>query len=175
MVMLQRISISSPAERRARREARSVALRDRVLALRQGGATYAEIGDALGLSLERARQIVKAAQRLIDDPHWYDVLPMRAQTFLHSMNLAALPEREAAIAIARFTRRELLVAPNVGKGAVAAITDWLERHGLKSQPEKTHAFSQGAPLRERPADSPGPLAADHNHEEQAAWIIPPTT
>jgi hypothetical protein len=33
----------------------------------------------------------------------------------------------------------------------------------------------GAPATERPADSPGPLAADHNHEEHAAWIIPPTT
>jgi hypothetical protein len=173
--MLNCVPISSPTERRIRREARSAALRERALALRQAGATYAEIGDALGLSLERARQIVLKARRLSDDPHWYDALPMRAQNFLHSMNLAELPEREAAIVVARFTRRELLAASNVGKGAVAAITAWLKTHGLKSQPEKTHAFSRGAPLRERPADSPGPFAADHNHEEQAAWIIPPTT
>jgi hypothetical protein len=143
------------------------------LALRQGGATYAEIGDALGLSLERARQIVLKARRLTDDPHWYDALPMRAQTFLHIHDLAELPEREAAIAVARLTRRELLAAPNVGKGAVAAITDWLDRHGLESQPEKPHAFSPGAPFRERPADFTSPFAAGPNNEEQKPWVYDP--
>src|SRR4029077_1698195 len=53
--MLHRIPISTPAERRIRREARSAALRAQALALRRSGTTYAEIGDALGVSLERAR------------------------------------------------------------------------------------------------------------------------
>ena len=100
-----RIPNLTPAERRICREARSAALRDLALALRQGGKTFAIIGQELGLSLERARQIVKKAERVANAPRWFDPLPMRAQTFLHNMNLTALPEIEAAIAVARLSRR----------------------------------------------------------------------
>jgi len=63
--MLTRIPIPPPAERRIRREARSAILRERALALRQAGWTYAAIGRALGVSTTRALQMVRKAKRLI--------------------------------------------------------------------------------------------------------------
>jgi len=147
-----RIPNLTPAERRIRREARSAALRDLALALRQGGKTFAIIGQELGLSLERARQIVKKAERLANAPRWFDPLPMRAQTFLHNMNLTALPEIEAAIAVARLSRRELLAAPNIGRGAADAIAAWLAGHGLKLR-EASPLSNESAPEWERPHDS----------------------
>jgi hypothetical protein len=128
--MLNRIPISTPAERRIRREARSAALRQQGLALRKDGATYVAIGAALGLSLERARQIVRKAERLANAPRWFDPLPMRAQTFLHNAGLTVLPEIDAAAAVARLTRRELMATPNFGRVACDALVAWLARHGL---------------------------------------------
>jgi hypothetical protein len=79
---------------------------------------------------------------------------MRAQTFLHNMNLTALPEIEAAIAVARLSRRELLAAPNLGRGAVDAIAAWLGDHGRKLQLELTlRPMKSGAPARGRPSYS----------------------
>ena len=60
-----RIAIPAPAERRIRREARSQTLRERALALRQAGWTYAAIGQALGVSLTRAFQLARKAERLM--------------------------------------------------------------------------------------------------------------
>jgi hypothetical protein len=117
-------------QRRICREARSAVLRAQALALRQDGATYVEIGAALGVSQARAHQIVRKAERLTNSPCWYDGLPMRARTFLHNAGLTALPEIEAAAAIARLTRRELLATPNFGRGACDAVVAWLARHGL---------------------------------------------
>ena len=51
-------------ERRIRREARSETLRERALALRMAGWTYAAIGQALGFSATRALQLVRKAQWL---------------------------------------------------------------------------------------------------------------
>ena len=106
----------TPAERRIRR--------DRALALRQDGETFAAIGTALSVSPTRARQLVLRCQ------HWGDGLPGRLRTLLHMMELDGLPEIEAAVAIARLTRRELLSKPNIGKRAADAASAWLARHGL---------------------------------------------
>ena len=54
--------IPPSAERRLRREGRSAVLRDRALALRQAGWTYAAIGQALGVSTTRALQLVRRAE-----------------------------------------------------------------------------------------------------------------
>jgi hypothetical protein len=66
--MLTRVPIPPPAERRIRREARSAILRERALALRQTGWTYAAIGRALGISTTRALQMVRKAERLNREP-----------------------------------------------------------------------------------------------------------
>jgi hypothetical protein len=153
MGMRNGFPISSPTERRLRREGRSAVMRERALALRHAGWNYAAIGEVLGVSLGRASQIIKKAERLERNPHWYDALPMRAQTFLRNIGVAVLPETEAAIAVARLSKPELLSTPNVGKDAVAALTAWLARHRLKLSPET----EKGAPSRERPSDSTGPL------------------
>lgn len=117
-------------ERRIRREAQSADRRAQALTLRRSGKTYDAIGRALGVSLERAQQIVRKAERLTNSPRWFDGLLVRAQTFLHNHGLAELPEIEAAVAVAQLTRRELMAAPNVGKGTCDALIAWLERHGL---------------------------------------------
>jgi hypothetical protein len=135
MAMLQRIPVSSAAERRIRREARSATLREQALALRQAGWTYAAIGEQLGLSLERARQIVRKAEWLTSSPRWFDGLPVRAQHTLYARGLTSLPEIEAARAVARLTPRELMSAPNVGRGAGDTVVAWLARHGLTLRPE----------------------------------------
>jgi hypothetical protein len=122
--MLTRIPPFSPVERRARAA--------RILAMRQNGQSYARIGRAFAISPTRARQIVRKAGRPMRDPRWYDPLPARAVTFLHCHTLATLPEAEAAAAVARLSRRELLSASNgVGKATAAALAAWLARHGLE--------------------------------------------
>jgi len=182
--MHHRIPIATtPTERRIRREARSETLRERALALRQDGWTYAAIGGMLSVSLERARQIVKKAERLRDQPRWHDKLPTRALNFLRNYELDILPEIDAARAVARLSRPELLGMPNFGKNACAAVVAWLSRHGLKLQPPKSgrliyeHSTEPGAPVWERPSDSNlGPLAADRNECEQRTWLYtPPAT
>src|SRR5262245_9603105 len=108
----------TPAERRIAREAQSANQRARALALRQGGATFAEIGRQLGVSTERARRIVLKAE---SPQHWHDKLPARVRLLLFNAGFDALPEIEAAIAVARLSRRELMAAPNFGRGALDAV------------------------------------------------------
>jgi hypothetical protein len=99
---------------------------EQALALRHDGLTYREIGVAFGVSKGRARQIVRRAC----NRHWSDTLPGRVRTFLHNMDWAALSEPEAAIAVARLSRRELLAAPNIGRAACDAVLGWLARFDL---------------------------------------------
>jgi len=165
---------TTPAERRLRREAQSAAMRERTLALRQAGATYAAIARDLGLSPERARQVVFKAERLARAPHWYDDLPDRAVHLLRGHELLDRPGLGAAHALAQASARELMRTPNFGQVSLNALRGWLAGHGLKLRPESAHAFAtrlrrehshtrSGAPARERPSDSDdGPLAAGRN-------------
>jgi hypothetical protein len=147
------------AQRRVRREEQAAAQRDRALALRQIGMTFAAIGAELGVRLERARQIVRKAEWHANNPRWYDDLPMRAQTFLRNTGLSTLPEAEAAAALARLSRRELMRAPNVGHAVADALGAWLAHHGLAFQSSQK---KPGAPSRERPSDSDSPFAPGRN-------------
>ena len=149
------------AQRRVRREEQAAAQRDRALALRQIGMTFAAIGAELGVRLERARQIVRKAEWHANNPRWYDDLPMRAQTFLRNTGLSTLPEAEAAAALARLSRRELMRAPNVGHAVADALGAWLAHHGLAFTASTTKS---GAPARERPFLIPetGPSQAGRN-------------
>lgn len=128
------LTLTPGTERRIRREVRSATLRERALALRQIDWTLQAIAVALGVSPTRVRQILHKGERLVRDPHWYDALPMRAQTYLRTSGLASLPEIEAAHRIAKLSRRELLATPNIGHGAHAAIIGWLAGHGLALLP-----------------------------------------
>ena len=104
------------------------------------------------------------AERLILRPRWYDCLPARVQNVLHNAGLTALPEAEAANAVARLSRRELLAARNIGRAAADAIAAWLADHGLmlRSLPTK-----KGTLERERPSDSKetDPLPTGRNEDE----------
>lgn len=117
----------------------------RILALRQDGLTFREIGDALGITMERSRRLVLKAARPL---HWSDRLPARARNFLHVRYLDNLPELEAAQTIADMTHRDLLAVPNMGRGACSAVIAWLARHGLKLRPEITLKV---APIKETAA------------------------
>jgi hypothetical protein len=79
--MLTRVPIPPPAERRIRREARSATLRERALALRQAGWTYAAIGRALGVSTTRALQMTRKAERLIRECSNEEGAPSQGRPF----------------------------------------------------------------------------------------------
>ena len=63
--------------------------------------------------MEHVRQIVAKAERLADNPRWYDALPMRVVTFLHRNGLTDLTEAEAAAAVAQLSPRELMAHRNI--------------------------------------------------------------
>jgi hypothetical protein len=170
MRMRSRIPHLTPAERRLRREAQSAALCQRAFALRQTGATYAAIGGELGLSLERARQIVRKAERLALHPHWSDDLPTRANHVLYAHGLLDRPELEAAHALAQFSARELMQRANLGRVSLAALCAWLARHGLALRDE-------GGPSQSRLHDSEetDPFAPGRNeHETPCPYTTPKT-
>jgi len=60
----RRIAIPGPAERRIRRESHHAARREIALRLRQEGKTLAAVAAVLGVSVTRAFQIVRTAERL---------------------------------------------------------------------------------------------------------------
>jgi hypothetical protein len=137
--------ISSPAERRIHRQARSATRRELALAWRKAGWTFCDIAAALGVCRERARQIVSKAERMArraHDQHWWDPLPIRARQFLHGYGLTKLSEMEAVRAVAQLSRRELMRTPNFGSASCAALVAWLVRHGLTLQRETPTAFSR---------------------------------
>jgi len=179
-----RIHDSTPAERRQRAEALAAARRAQALALRRAAFRFADIGDALGVSLERARRITYEAERRASHPRWYDGLPQRAVSRLAKLGLLQRPELEVAHALARLSARELMRTPNFGQVSLNALRAWLAGHGLKLRPESAHAFARrlrgfpmqaGAPSRERPSDfNNGPLAAGRT-DEQSVWYPPTTT
>jgi hypothetical protein len=150
---------TTPSQRRLVRAAFASAKRAHALSLRRRGATLAEIGAELGVCREQARQAVLKAERLIERPHWSDALPTRARRFLRDHDLADLPEAKAAEVVARFTLRDLKAEPNLGKGAIGALSAWLIGHGLALRAEIPTANKKGAPVRGRPCDSHSPLAA----------------
>ena len=113
------------ADRRRAREALSAAKRGYALRLRSAGATYAQIGVALGLSSTRIGQLLAKAERLAAQPRWHGQFPARALNFLIIRGLTDLPELEAARAVAKLSRRELMKQPNLGKGAIGALEAWL--------------------------------------------------
>jgi|SRR5580704_8133579 hypothetical protein len=157
----------TPSQRRVRREQRSAKQRAKAIALRRAGATYTAIGAELGVCVERARTIVLKAQRLIECPRWSDALPTRATTFLDLRGLSELPEAEAALAVAKFTRKEIKDEPNLGKGAIGAIKAWLAGHGLTLRDEITvETNKKGAPVQGRPHDSRNPSQAGRKASSQ---------
>jgi len=129
-----RIHNSTPTKRRLHRQARSAEQLGQALALRRDGATYAAIGQTLGVCLERARRITLKAERLTNAPRWYDGLPARAINLLHQRGLNTLSEIDAARAVAQFTRRELMNTPNFGRGSLSALRAWLAKHKLALRP-----------------------------------------
>lgn len=149
---------TTSAERRRRREARSAAVREKALALRNGGATYQEIGAALGLSSSRVAQIIAKAKRLVQRPQWHSRLTARGLNLLAVRGLANLPEIEAARAISALSRRELMSEPNIGRGACDALYAWLRARGLalrnESLSEKTGGF-RGRPTHFHDPFAPG--------------------
>jgi hypothetical protein len=137
--------ISTPTERRRCREQRSAEMRAQALTLREAGSTYAAIAKAMGISLERARNISVRAERLTYEPHWTDRLPSRAVLFLRCHQIDTLPEAEAARAVSRFTRRDLERQENLGRVSIDEIAAWLATHGLKMSVEISANYCRAPP------------------------------
>jgi hypothetical protein len=135
------------AVRRRAREAISAGRRAYALSLREHGATRAQIAAALALSRTRVGQILANAEHLAAQPRWHRQFPARALNFLIIRGLADLPENQAATVVAKFTRRELLDQPNLGRGAVGALTAWLAMHALAPRDDTTTAKKKGVPAR----------------------------
>jgi hypothetical protein len=123
---------TTSVERRLAREQRSAAIRAVATRMRQHGATYAQIGAALGgLSVEAARRLVLIEEHRAGRPRWHSDLGVRALNGLSNIGVNVNgPEVEAAKATAKFTRRQLLGRPNFGAGSVATVCAWLATHGL---------------------------------------------
>lgn len=111
------------------------------LALREAGNTYKQIGLELGISLERARQMVCQAerQRREQETPWGH-LSIRARNgiqFALDRKGPFTPEEVSD----GLTARELSFAPNLGRVSIDEIEMWLSEHGLsfKAEPEKPKA------------------------------------
>lgn len=95
--------------------------------LREQGKTLRQIGGALGVTHERARQMlakVKRMERAAEaGPNWYDGLPTMVQNALLSEELTSEAQVAVAIDTPEFER-----IPNIGKIGRAQIRAWLARH-----------------------------------------------
>jgi|SRR5262245_27739966 len=95
--------------------------------------TYTEIGKRLGgVSTERARQIVVLTERRVGRPHWSQrFTSARVCNCLTALGLDVqnMPEHEAARWLARYSRRRLMIEPNVGAATVEELREWLAEYG----------------------------------------------
>jgi hypothetical protein len=169
---------STPRERRLRREAVGASKRAYALTLRHAGATFAAIGKTLGLSLEGARRLVLIAEHRAARPSWHNALNnTRALHLLRLRGLDTLPEIQAALAVSKLSRRDLLGEPNFGRGALEAVTCWLAANGtaLSGEDIPTNETGGSPDEESRPSDSNrNPFAAGHE-KAQSACPVPPNT
>lgn len=96
------------------------------LNLRQGKKTFKEIGDAIGVSSSRAREIVLKAQRLVDiepvSPLSLDALSTRTANALRAENL---DDREKVLAWITAEKPTPKKIPNIGGMSINEIRQWL--------------------------------------------------
>jgi hypothetical protein len=68
----------------------------------------------------------------VSDPYWHDRLPPLVFRLLAWLQLTALPEYDAAVAIAKLSRDDL-TDDDFGSGTLDTVDDWLSKYGLKLQ------------------------------------------
>jgi hypothetical protein len=107
---------------------------EQALSLREGGAKLSEVGQALGVSVSRARMMIKSAERhrsMVRADRPMGQLPIRAYNIL----VAALGKRRGS----DFTRQEVATTitlrqlkdiNNCGAGTINAIRRWLQQDDL---------------------------------------------
>jgi len=114
--------------------------------MREQGATFAEIGLALGVSRSQANILFRIADRKAGLSEFAP--PHGAQMFLSRRTVNHLElclgvdafAHDAPLKISGLSARDILNAANLGRRAVQEIAAWLEHNGLslKGQPnEKT--------------------------------------
>lgn len=107
------------------------------LQMRDAGATYKEIGRALGVSGSQAKVLTwqgeRVARRQVACPSHKvaDFLGVRAFNVLQATAGVDLMSEGAAKIVADMPVAELLNLPNCGKSSLAQIEAWLEYNGLK--------------------------------------------
>jgi len=107
--------------------------RELVLRLRGEGATYQEIGNRLGVTRERARQLWTQAACPPDRPEWARGLQAQAWHCIRREVSWNRPTIDFATVdgLASFTEAELLDIPNFGQKALAEVQALLSKHGLR--------------------------------------------
>jgi len=112
--------------------------------LRKRGMTYRQIGEILGVSSPRARQIVRIAQAKLEwaekeGPLIYQKFPLTQISKIHPTTRHAFMERGFATLeeIASRTYKEL-VALGLSEGSIKRIVVVLENYGLKLKGWKDH-------------------------------------
>jgi hypothetical protein len=101
--------------------------------MREEGATYREIGDSLGVSGERARQLLLRARCGPERPEW--ALGLRAQTWECIRREVLWNRADVDLAtvngLARFSEAQLLDIANFGQKALAEVQAVLAEHGVR--------------------------------------------
>lgn len=110
------------------------------VAMKRGGATYAQIGKALGLSGSQAK--VLEAKGLRAESHAQSGPAHNAQMFLSVRAYNALKNRNINISdegahheVAKMRVSDLMAIPNLSKKSIAQIQEWLLSNGLSLAPE----------------------------------------
>lgn len=94
----------------------------RALEMRRAGKKLHEIGDALGISTTRARQLIERAKFIEDQSAWAEGLPSRYVTALVARGLTSRAAVEAAVADGSLAR-----LPGIGKDCFTTVSEWLKK------------------------------------------------
>lgn len=92
------------------------------LEMRRTGKKLHEIGDALGISTTRARQLIERAQFIEEQSAWAEGLPSRYVTTLIARGITSRSAVEEGVADGSLAR-----LPGIGKECYSTIVEWLKK------------------------------------------------
>lgn len=92
------------------------------LQMRRDGKKLHEIGEALGISTTRARQLIERARFIEDQSDWAEGLPSRYVAALVARGITSRAAVEASVNDGSLAR-----LPGIGKECYATIIEWLNR------------------------------------------------
>lgn len=94
----------------------------RALEMRRAGKKLHEIGNELGISTTRARQLIERAQFIENQSGWAEGLPSRYVTALIARGITSRAAVAEAVADGSLSR-----LPGIGKECYSTIVEWLKQ------------------------------------------------